>query len=83
MIADCEDFCLWVYVVVDALWRQLPPRYKPSRGPAPGCGDSERIAMALAGACRGWHRETELVASWRGYRHRFPVVPERTRFNRR
>ena len=83
MIADCDDFCLWVYVVVDELWRQLPPAYKPSRGPAPGCSDSELLAMALAGECRGWHRETELVASWRGYRHRFPVVPERSRFNRR
>jgi len=83
MIADFEDFCLWVYVVVDELWQQLPPRYKPRRGPAPGCSDSELIAMALAGECRGWQRETELIASWRGYRHLFPVVPERTRFNRR
>jgi hypothetical protein len=32
MIADLDDFCLWVYVVVDELWRGLPPAYKPSRG---------------------------------------------------
>ncbi len=83
MIADFADFCLWVYVVVDELWQQLPAAYKPSRGPAPGCSDSELLAMALAGECRGWHRETELVACWREYRQLFPVVPERTRFNRR
>jgi len=83
MIVEFEDCCLWVYVLVDELWRQLPPAYKPSRGPAPGCSDSELLAMALAGECRGWHRETELVACWREYRQLCPVVPERTRFNRR
>ncbi len=23
MIADFDDFCLWVYVIVDELWRRL------------------------------------------------------------
>ncbi len=32
MRAECEDFCLWTYVVVDESWRQLPPMYKPTRG---------------------------------------------------
>jgi Transposase DDE domain len=35
------------------------------------------------GECRGWTKETELVAHWRERRHLFPVVPERSRFNRR
>lgn len=83
MIADFDDFCLWVYVVVDELWRQLPLTYKPSRGPGPGCSDSELIAMALVGECRGWTRETELVKNWRERRHLFPAIPERSRFNRR
>jgi hypothetical protein len=83
MITEFADFCLWTYVIVDELWRQLPPAYKPSRGPEPGCSDSELITMALVGECRGWTKETELVAHWRERRHLFPVVPERSRFNRR
>jgi IS5 family transposase len=83
MITEFEDFCLWTYVIVDELWRHLPPAYQPSRGPEPGCSDSELITMALVGECRGWTQETELVAHWRECRHLFPVVPERSRFNRR
>lgn len=83
MIADFEDFCLWTYVVVDELWQGLPPCYKPSRGPAPGCSDSELLAMALLGECRGWQQETTLVRCWRERPDLFPVVPERSRFNRR
>ena len=83
MIADFDDFCLWVYVVVDELWRQLPPAYEPASGPAPACSDSELLAMALLGECRGWATETALVQRWRERRPRFPVVPGRSRFNRR
>ena len=83
MIAELEDFCLWVYVVVDELWRCLPAGYKPTSGPQPVCSDSELIAMALIGECCGWAMETDLTTSWRGYPHLFPVVPERSRFNRR
>lgn len=83
MIADFEAFCLWGYVVVDELYARLPAAYKPSRGPAPGCSDSELIAMALLGECRGWQQETTLLRCWRERRDLFPVVPERSRFNRR
>ena len=83
MVAEFDDFCLWMYVMVDELWEQLPPEYKPRSGPVPGCSDSELITMALVGECRGWTQETVLLRCWRGYRHLFPVVPERSRFNRR
>jgi len=83
MIAEFEDFCLWTYVVVDELWRQLPPMYKPTRGPTGRCSASELITMALVGECRGWTQETTLLRCWRGYRHPFPAIPERRRFNRR
>ena len=83
MIADFEDFCLWGYVVVDTLYARLPAAYKPSRGPVPGCSDSELIAMALLGECRGWRQETTLLRCWRERPDLFPVVPERSRFNRR
>ncbi len=83
MIAEFVDCCLWAYVVVDELWRQLPPAYKPTRGPTAGCSASELIAMALVGECRGWTQETTLLRCWHGYRHLFPAIPERRRFNRR
>ncbi|MDP9371154.1 MAG: IS982 family transposase [Chloroflexota bacterium] len=83
MIAEFDDFCLWMYVIVDELWRQLPPAYKPTSGPEPDCSDSELLTMALVGECRGWAQETELLKNWRERRHLFPVVPERSRFNRR
>ncbi len=83
MIAEFDDFCLWTYVIVDELWRALPAAYKPQSGPEPDCSDSELLTMALVGECRGWATETALLAEWRARRHLFPVVPERTRFNRR
>ncbi len=83
MVTEFEDFCLWLYVVVDELWQQLPAAYKPSRGPRPDCSDSELITLALIGECRGWTEETVLLRCWREYRHLFPRLPERSRFNRR
>ena len=82
MIADFEDFCLYMYVLVDDLWTRLGPRYRRP-GPAPACSDSELITMVLVGECRGWDQETDLVAAWQDYRALFPVIPERSRFNRR
>lgn len=82
MIADFEDFCLYMYVLVDEWWAQIGPRYRRP-GPAPACSDSELLTMVLVGECRGWDQETELVTAWQAYRHLFPVLPERSRFNRR
>lgn len=82
MIADFDDFCLWMYVVIDDLWQHLAPLFgRP--GPAPECSDSEVITMAIVGACRGWNMETELISQWHERRDLFPQVPERSRFNRR
>ena len=82
MIMDFEDFCRSMYVLVDDLWARLGSRYRRP-GPAPACSDSELITMVLVGECRGWAEETDLVAAWQDYRALFPVIPERSRFNRR
>lgn len=82
MIADFEDFCLWMYVLVDELWPAVAPLCRRP-GPAPACSDSELVTMVLVGECRGWDSETELVEAWQGHRGLFPVIPERSRFNRR
>ncbi len=53
MITDFEDFCTWVFVIVDDIWKPLTPLFKRP-GPAPECSDSELIAMTLIGRrCRG------------------------------
>ena len=82
MITDFDDFCLWMYVVIDELWHHVA-RIFPRPGPAAACSDSELLTMALVGECRGLDQETELVSAWRERPDLFPVVPERSRFNRR
>lgn len=82
MITDFEDFCTWVFVVVDDIWKSVAPFCKRP-GPQPECSDSELIAMTLIGECRGWHMETELLSCWKEYRHLFPRIPSQSRFNRR
>jgi hypothetical protein len=82
MIDDFDDFCLWMYVVVDDLWRGLAPLFKRP-GPAAVCSDSELLTMALVGECRGWDVETELLSHWQAHRDLFPVIPSQSRFNRR
>ena len=82
MITQFEDYCLWMYVVVDELWPKVGPLCRRS-GPAPVCSDSELVTMVLVGESRGWDEETDLVREWQARRDLFPVVPERSRFNRR
>lgn len=82
MITDFDDFCLWVYVIVDDIWQEIAPLFKRP-GPAPICSDGELIAMALIGECRGWDTETEMLSYWQGHRGLFPHIPSQGRFNRR
>ena len=82
MIDNFDDFCLYVYVIVDDIMDQIAPLFK-KRGPAPECSDSELITMAIVGECRGWDLETDMMSYWREYANLFPVVPDQSRFNRR
>lgn len=82
MITDFDDFVTWMYVVVDDIWQQISHIYTRP-GPEPACSDSELMTMAIVGECREWDKETNLLGEWRNYRHLFPVLPERSRFNRR
>lgn len=83
MIADFEDFVTWMFVTIDDLWQQIGSVYHRP-GPEPtSCSDSELITVAIVSECRGWDRETHLIAEWKPYRHLFPHLPERSRFNRR
>jgi IS5 family transposase len=82
MIHDFDDFCLWMYVVVDEIWQRTAWLFRRP-GPAPVCSDSELLTMALVGECRGWDIETEMLCQWREHRDLFPTVPTQSRFNRR
>lgn len=82
MINDFNDFCTWMYIVVDDIWLKIAPLFKRP-GPAPKCPDSELLAMALIGECRGWDVETEMLSHWQEHRDLFPVIPTQSRFNRR
>jgi hypothetical protein len=82
MIHDFDDFCLWMYVVVDDIWQQIAGLFARP-GPAPTCSDSELLTMALVGECRGWDMETVMLVEWRERRDLFPNVPSQSRFNRR
>lgn len=83
MIDQFEDFCLWVYVMVDDIWQEIKPLFRRP-GPVPTtCSDSELLAMAIIGESRGWDMETELLSYWCEYPHLFPRLPSQSRFNRR
>jgi hypothetical protein len=82
MINNFSDFCLWIYVIVDDVWKQIAPLFDRP-GPEPVCSDSELISMATIGECRGWDLETEMLSHWGEYPHLFPNVPTQSRFNRR
>ena len=82
MIKEFDDFCLYVYVIVDEIYQKIEPIMK-RRGPKPLCSDSELIAMTLIGECKGWDIETELLCNWQSHRNLFPIIPTQSRFNRR
>lgn len=82
MINDFGDFCTWVFVIIDDIWKEIEAIYKRP-GPKPKCSDSELIAMTLIGECRGWHMETEMLCNWYEYKHLFPNIPSQSRYNRR
>lgn len=63
MIASFDDFCLCTYVIVDDIMQQIAPLLR-RREPTSECSDSELITLALAGECRGWNWETDMLSCW-------------------
>ena len=82
MITDFDDFATWMFVLIDDIWQQIEHLYRRP-GPDPDCSDSELFTLAIVGECREWDKETNLLGEWQNYRHLFPILPERSRFNRR
>jgi hypothetical protein len=82
MIENFDDFCLWIYVLVDDFWKMIEKQFKHPRQ-KPQCSDSELLSMILISEARGWDVETEALSHWQEHRDLFPFIPSQSRFNRR
>lgn len=82
MIENFDDFCLWMYVLVDDLWKEIVDGYKHRRQMSL-CSDSELMSMVLISECQGWDVETEALSHWQSHRDLFPFIPSQSRYNRR
>jgi len=81
MISNFEDFCLYMYVIVDDIWQQIAPLFSRP-GPQPLCSDSD-VILCPGQRVQGGIKRSELLDHWTPYLHLFPHFPERGRFNRR
>jgi hypothetical protein len=73
MIQDLEDFCLWVSSIVNDICQRIAPLVRrPCPAPTTG-SDSELIAMALIGECRGYDMETDLLSFFADHHDLFPL----------
>src|SRR5215210_1532546 len=84
MIQTFEDLCTYAYVTVDELFQAsvLPHDHRP--GPRSTFSESEVITLTLVAEVGGLDDETvflDYVA--RNHRALFPLLPERSRSNRR
>ena len=84
MIADFADLCTAVYVVVDELYQVVAAPYDHRPGPCAEFSDSEVITLTLVAELVELDEEKKFL----GYVRRnhlalFPLLPERSRYNRR
>lgn len=84
MIADFADRCTYIYVLVDALYQVVVAPYDTHPGPSPAFSDSALIALTLAAELPGLDAEARFLTSVRrNHPTLFPLLPERSRYNRR
>ena len=84
MIQTFEDLCTYAYVTVDELFQAsvLPHDHRP--GPRATFSDSEVITLTLVAEIVGLDDETVFLDDVnRNHRARFPLLPDRSRSNRR
>lgn len=85
VIATFEDFILLVYTVIDDLYQQFVPVSVSQRRnvAAAKMSDSEIITLSICGELIGIDSENAWYSFVkRNYRHLFPGICSRTRFNR-
>jgi hypothetical protein len=84
MIHTFEDLCTVVYVIVDDLYQVhvQPHDYRP--GPRADFTERELLTVALVAELIGLDEETAILGYLRRNHARlFPLLPDRTRYNRR
>ena len=84
-IANFEDFILVVYVIIDDLYQQYVPSEVANRNNISEAklSDSEIITISICGELAGIDSENAWYSFIkRNYRHLFPMICSRSRFNR-
>ena len=83
MIQTFEDLCTYVYVTVDELVQTSVQPHDNRPGPRSTFSDSEMITLSLVAEIVGLDDETVFLAYVaRNHRALFPLLPERSRYNR-
>jgi len=84
MIAGFADRCTYVYVLADETYQAVAAPYDQRPGPRSAFTDSELITLTLVAELLGLDAETRFLAYVRRHdRTLFPLLPERSRYNRR
>lgn len=84
MITSFADLCTYVYVVIDDLYRAVSAPHAQRPGPRSACSESEVITLTLVAELTGQDEEGPFLAYVRrNHPTLFPLLPERTRYNRR
>jgi hypothetical protein len=84
MIADFADLCTYLYVLTDEAYWEVAAPHDRRPGPDAAFTGSELITLTLAAEVVGLAAETRFLAYVRrNHRALFPLLPERSRYNRR
>ena len=84
MIASFTELCTYVYVVIDDLYQALIAPQDRRPGPRSTCSESEVITLTLVAELTGQDEEGPFLAYVRrNHPTLFPLLPERSRYNRR
>ena len=84
MIENLTDLCTYVYVLTDEAYRAVAAPYDTRPGPRAAFTDSELIPLTITAELLGFVAETRFLAYVRrNHPTLFPLLPERSRYNRR
>ncbi len=84
MIGDFVDLCTYVYAVTDEVYRAVVAPYDARPGPRSGFTESELLTVSIVAELVGLDAETRCLAYLRrNHPTLFPLLPERSRYNRR
>lgn len=84
MIQTFEDLCTYAYVTIDELFQAYVQPHDHRPGPRSAFSDSEVITLTLVAELVGLDDETVFLTYVdRNHRSLFPLLPDRSRYNRR